>query len=57
MNKKNLLSDDTMKKLQTLLGSFNGINSNIDMYSLCIKKRLKEKLKTSWEFSMFLLSS
>lgn len=57
MKKKNLLSDDTVKKLQSLLGSFNGINSNIDMYSLCIKKRLKEKLKTSWEFSMFLLSS
>ena len=57
MKKENLLSDDTVKKLQSLLGSFNGINSNIDMYSLCIKKRLKEKSKTSWEINMFLLLS
>ena len=46
MKKENLLSDDTVNKLKSLLGSFNGINSNIDMYTLCIKRRLKEKSKT-----------
>lgn len=47
MKKETVLTDDTVRRLKSLLGSFNGINSNIDMYSLCIKKTLKEKLKNS----------
>ena len=46
MKKEELLSENTVNKLKSLLGSFNGINSNIDMYTLCIKKRLQEKTKT-----------
>ncbi len=46
MKKETAVSNETVRKLKSLLGSFNGINSNIDMYTLCIRKKLKEKLKT-----------
>ncbi len=47
MNNETVLRNDTVSKLKVLLGSLNSIHSNIDMYSLCIKKTLEEKLKNN----------
>ena len=45
MKKETETSNDTIQKLKSLLGTFGSGNSNIDMYSLNIRKKLKEKLK------------
>jgi len=46
MKKETVSTNDTVKKLKSLLSSFNSINSNIDIYSKQIKKTLNEKFKT-----------
>lgn len=40
------IPNDTIEKLKFLIGNFNTLSSNIDIYTLCIQKRLKEKLQT-----------
>lgn len=45
MKKETTSSNDTIRKLKSLLGTFGSGNSNIEMYSLSIRKKLKEKLK------------
>lgn len=47
MNNETVLRNDTVSRLKVLLSSINSIHSNIDMYSLCIKKTLEEKLKNN----------
>ncbi len=47
MEKNELITNETIEKLKSLLNSFNGIDSHIDIYSMCIKEKLKEKLKSS----------
>jgi len=37
------VTKDTIEKLKLLLGNFNGLKCNIDMYSQYIKNALKEK--------------
>lgn len=46
MKKETVSTNDTVKKLKSLLNSFSSINSNIDIYSNQIKKTLNEKFKT-----------
>ncbi len=46
MKKETETANDTIRKLKSLLGTLGSGNSNIDMYSLCIRKKLKEKTKT-----------
>ena len=41
--KTTLSSDGTIKKLRKLLRSLDKFNSSIDIYDLCIKKKLKDK--------------
>ena len=44
MDPKEQVSNETIERLKVLLGNFNSaINTKVDIYSLCIKKRLKEK--------------
>ncbi len=45
MSSEILLSNDTIKKLKSLLGNFNTFGNKIDMYSLCIKNTLNPKAK------------
>ena len=45
MKKETTSSNDTIRKLKSLLGTFGSGNSNIEMHSLSIRKKLKEKLK------------
>ena len=44
MDTKEKVSNDTIERLKNLLGNFNStLNTKIDIHSLYIKKRLKEK--------------
>ncbi len=45
MDTETVLSNDTIDKLKYLLGGFNTFGSNIDVYSICIKKSLNDKMK------------
>ena len=38
------LNNDTIEKLMSLLRGFNSLGANVDLYSLCIKQKLNEKL-------------
>ncbi len=40
--KVTLLEDSTVKRLKILLRNFDKFNSNIDIYEVCIKKKIKE---------------
>ncbi len=44
METETILSEDTIEKLKYLLGGFNTFGSNIDVYSICIKKALEERM-------------
>jgi hypothetical protein len=43
---KKTLSDETIEKLRKLLGSFNTNGCGLDMYSLCIKEKLSNMVKS-----------
>ena len=44
METKDHVSNETIERLKILLGNFNSaLNTKVDIYSLCIKKRIKEK--------------
>ena len=45
MNSEYALKNNTIEKLKYLLGNFNSLRSNIDIYSQCIKKSLNENEK------------
>lgn len=44
MDTDKIISDETVDKLRYLLGSFNTFGNNVDVYSICIKKSLNDKL-------------
>ncbi len=39
------LDNNTIEKLKSLLGSFGSLGSNVDLYSLCIRQKLRGKLE------------
>ena len=43
MNSEYALKNNTIEKLKYLLGNFNSLRCNIDIYSQCIKCNLREK--------------
>ena len=46
MDTKEKVSNETIERLKSLLGNFNStLNTNIDIYSLYMKKRRKDRSK------------
>ncbi len=46
MNTDTTLSNETVEKLRKLLGSLNSPGNVLDIYSLCIKEKLKNAAKS-----------
>ena len=44
MESETVLSNDAVEKLKYILGGFNTFGNNIDVYSICIKKALENKM-------------
>lgn len=50
MNTELTINDETIKKLRYLLGNFNSLKCNIDMYSQYIKKTIVKEKDNNWLF-------
>ena len=44
MNSETVLSNDAVEQLKYILGGFNTFGNSIDVYSICIKKSLENKM-------------